>query len=176
MNRLIDIHNPEELRYLWRSFSGDTAASTMVKQLLIAIAKEFGVRLPEGAYDGTWDWGRGENHKQIRQLHRHIDPDEVTVFTVFESTDKMEGRGRMTLNSIWLTDRDTVEEWTRTQDSGPGKEKGVDSGLWMVNEMPVFRTVNERDAYSNGELARKALAKLSKREIAALGIDLSKFK
>lgn len=86
----------------------------------------------------------------------------MIIWEVWCNSDAIEGRGRPVLDSRWRHEADAIEA---ARSLGP---MGASDG--KVRSAPVFATSYERDEWEQGEVKRRALAKLTSEERQALGL------
>ena len=86
-----------------------------------------------------------------------------TVFVVKKSSDMVEGRGVMLVDSVWSTSLEEVTEWVNAQGGGMNPNiTNIKSGLWRIEEMPLFESSTERVEWKNSQGIYKAIKRLSR--------------
>lgn len=97
-----------------------------------------------------------------------------TIYAVYRNADTTEGRGPMVLDSLF-SNRNHANTYI---DNEPGvmgrREKWSEKkyGDWKVEELVVYDSITEKNLNDKEILRRKALSKLSKEEIEALGVKV----
>lgn len=96
------------------------------------------------------------------------------IFLALKNADMTEGRGPMVTEAAFAKEID-ANTFTDKQPGVMGRmsEKGWSKekyGDWEVKPLVVFESLEEKIAWDNGKTRRRALAKLTPEERAALGL------
>lgn len=100
------------------------------------------------------------------------------VYVVMRNADFTEGRGPMLMHSLWLRGPEAVK-FVESQDGIYGSPQRVEMGKYghyasangfQIDEKQIFVTLSEYEATADEAVRAAALAKLSPKEKAVLGL------